>query len=68
MNNVSDSIGMATMAEDGTIQLYLRAEGPGDIIGDVQYAYKKSDPRYQEILQHIGGISVGEKKPVPRWT
>jgi hypothetical protein len=67
MSDLPASIGQASMSEDGTIRLFLRAEGPGGILGDVLYKYEKTDPRYQEVLKHIGGISVGEKKPVPPW-
>jgi hypothetical protein len=62
------SIGVATMAEDGTITLMLRAEGPGGIRGDALLTYKKSDPGYADILKHLGGLRVGEEKYVPPWT
>ncbi len=62
------SIGMATMSEDGTIHLFLRAQGPNGIRGDALLNYEKSNPEYQDVLRHIGGISVGEEKPVPPWT
>ncbi len=68
MTEEQQSIGQATMTPDGTIHLFLRAEGPGGERGDAMFDYEKSNPEYQEILQHIGGISVGEKKPVPPWT
>ena len=67
MTGEQPSIGMATMSEDGTISLYLRAEGPGGIRGDTQVTYEKSNPKYKEILRHIGGIKAGEQKPVPPW-
>jgi len=68
MSDVQESIGQAWMTEDGTIKLFLRAEGPGGVVGDVLYTYEKTNPEYQEVLQHIGGINLGEKKPVPPWT
>jgi len=67
MTEELESIGSATMTPDGTIHLLLRAEGPEGIRGDASFSYEKSNPEYQEIFDHIGGIKVGEKKPVPPW-
>lgn len=61
------SIGSATMKEDGTIVLMLRAEGPGGMIGDALVTYTPDDPKYQETLDHLGGLKPGEEKPVPPW-
>ena len=62
------SIGVATMAADGTITLQLRAEGAGGTIGDAVFVYKPGDTIYEQIKRHIGDIKPGEKKPVPPWT
>jgi hypothetical protein len=59
------SIGVATMLENGTISLLLRAEGPGGAVGDAVITYERSNPKYAEILKHVGGLKVGEEKPVP---
>jgi len=56
------------MAEDGTITLQLRAEGPAGIRGDALMTYSKSDPKYSAILKHLGGLKPGEEKPVPPWS
>ena len=61
------SIGEATMEQDGTIVLTLRAEGPGAARGDAQFRYPPSHPEYREILAHLGGLKPGERKPVPPW-
>lgn len=61
------SIGVAKMLPDGTIILWLRAEGPKGEIGDATFTYKKSDPKYADILKHLGGLKAGEEKPVPPW-
>ena len=58
------SIGVATMEDDGTIVLVLRAEGP-NAVGDALLRYSKTDPKYDEILRHLGGLKPGESKPVP---
>jgi hypothetical protein len=63
----AESIGSAKMKDDGTIVLQLRAEGPGGMIGDSLVVYKPDDPKYGEILEHLGGLEPGEEKPVPPW-
>ncbi|WNO10299.1 hypothetical protein [Teredinibacter sp. KSP-S5-2] len=66
-NNMNESIGVATMGVDGTISLQLKAESEDGIIGDAYFEYLPSDPEYQNIIDHLGGIKIGEKKPVPPW-
>ena len=61
-----DNIGTAQMKPDGTIILNLRAEGEG-IIGDAQFIYPPTHEEYQEVLEHLGGMSPGEEKAVPPW-
>ena len=58
------SIGQATMRDDGTIVLDLRAEGPGGAVGDARLVYPPSHKDYKMILDHLGGIRPGENKPV----
>ncbi|MBI4532464.1 MAG: hypothetical protein HY711_00845 [Candidatus Melainabacteria bacterium] len=60
-------IGIATMDKDGTITLQLRAEGPGNAIGDALLVYPKTHPEYKSILKHIGSLRPGEIKPVRPW-
>ncbi len=60
------SIGEATMLDDGTIVLTLRAEGDG-VVGDGQVTYGPDDEHYEEVLKHLGGLRPGQKKPVPPW-
>lgn len=66
MEQKQKSIGVATMKEDGTIVLDLRAEGP-DIIGDAQFTYGPEHAEYQNVLAHLGGLKPGEHKAVPPW-
>ncbi len=61
------SIGTATMRADRAIVLRLRAESGTGAIGDAQTIYLPGDPQYDEILRHVGGLQVGEEKPVPPW-
>ena len=65
--NTNDNIGIATMREDKTIILHLRAEDQGDTIGDAYFEYPQNHAQYKMILEHIGKIETGESKPVPPW-
>ena len=55
------------MEADGTVVLYLRAEGAGGITGDARLVYAPTHKDYREILRHLGGLKPGERKPVPPW-
>ena len=59
-------IGSATMTQDGTLVLDLRAEAPG-VLGIARLVHVPSDPRYAEWLEHLGGMQPGEQKLVPPW-
>ncbi|MBL8923936.1 MAG: hypothetical protein JNJ54_34085 [Myxococcaceae bacterium] len=61
------SIGSALMLPDGTIELVLRAEGPGGMRGDAKFTYPTTHPQYQLVLAHVGGLEPGRSKPVPPW-
>jgi hypothetical protein len=52
-------IGEATMQPDGT--LVLRLFRPAEATA----TYAPADPRYREVLAHLGGMRPGETKPVP---
>ena len=59
-------IGDATMAADGTITINLRRTADGiNVSGVVKYPI--DDPRYREVLNHVGGLRPGETKLVPAW-
>jgi hypothetical protein len=60
------SIGIATMAADGTITLRIASLPPGPVAHG-NFVYAPSHPQYEEIKRHIGGIAPGEEKPVPPW-
>jgi hypothetical protein len=55
------------MQKDGSLVLQLRAEGPGGMLGDSRIVYAPTDPNYQAVLAHLGGLEPGESKPVPPW-
>jgi hypothetical protein len=61
------SIGSATMAQDHSVTLRLRAEGPGRVIGDGLIVYRPGEPGYRDVLLHVGGLRRGETQPVPPW-
>jgi len=61
------SIGAARLLPDGTIELHLRAEGAGGLVGDATLRYPKGHAQYQQILKHLGGLQPGQDKPVPPW-
>jgi hypothetical protein len=58
-----ESIGWATISEDGTITLDLQATGP-NAVGEGRLVYAKDHPQYKEIADHVGAIKPGERKPV----
>jgi len=60
------SIGVATMAADGTITLRITSLPPGPVAHG-NFTYAPSHAQYEEIKRHIGGITPGEQKPVPPW-
>jgi len=66
-NPEKTSIGSATMEEDGTIVLQLRAEGSEGPIGDALLRYPPNHPEYNNILRHLGGLKKGAVKQVPPW-
>ena len=61
------SVGVATMDNDGTIVLRLRAEGDGRTVAESELRIKPKDPNYDSTLQHLGGLKAGETKLVPPW-
>lgn len=67
MGDSTPSIGMASMKDDGTIVLLLRAEDEKGAKGDAMISYPPTHPNYKEVLAHLGGMKPGEKKPVPPW-
>ena len=68
MDDESESIGQATMLDDRTIVLLLRAEDPDTgTVGDARLEYPPTHPDYDGILTHLGGIEPGQAKPVPPW-
>jgi hypothetical protein len=65
--SLSEPIGVATMKDDGTIVLRLRAKTPQGGIGEGSLVYPPTHPQYQNILSHIGPIGKGQTVPVKPW-
>jgi hypothetical protein len=62
-----ESIGAATMKDDGTIVLRLRASSPHGSVGEGTLVYPPTHPDYQSILSHIGPLRKGQTVPVKPW-
>jgi hypothetical protein len=60
-----ESIGVAVMDRDGVITLRIRSLPPGPI-AEGEFRYAPNDPRYEEIVKHLGGISPGQTNPSGR--
>jgi tetratricopeptide (TPR) repeat protein len=71
-NNMANSstdartIGAATMAQDGTIKLELRADD-GGMVGHASVSYAPNDPKYKETLMHLGPLKPGGSKLIVPW-
>jgi hypothetical protein len=59
-----DSVGTATMPDDGTITLRLHALWPQPY-SESRRVYAAGDPHYGFVKRHLGGIAPGQTKPVP---
>ncbi len=60
----AEPIGTARMLADGTIELDLIAR-QGATTGHGRLTYPPGHPDREMILRHLGGLRVGEAKPVP---
>ena len=52
-------VGTATMQEDGTIELHLRAETDDGMVGEAVRFYKPDDPSYASVQAHVGPLQPG---------
>jgi hypothetical protein len=66
-SNSDAPIGAATMTDDGTLILDLRAEGEHGEVGDARIVIPPSDPHYEAMRTHLGALEPGAWKPVPPW-
>jgi hypothetical protein len=61
------SIGAASMTEDGSISLQIFLQSESGAIGEGVLIYDRADPSYDAVLQHLGGLTPGQVKPIPPW-
>jgi hypothetical protein len=58
-------IGRAEMKNDGTLIIRIPIPYCAGYVPPVEQEYAPSNPHYQEVLDHLGGMKPGEKdKPV----
>jgi hypothetical protein len=62
-----ESIGSATMRNDGVIILLLRAESETGQVGQSQVLYNPGTVEYDNLIKHLNGLVVGQNKAVPPW-
>ncbi len=61
-----EPIGSASMKDDGTIVMFLRAEMPGGgPVGHATITYPPEHPEYRQIRLHLVGLRPGEEVIVP---
>ncbi|RYE83807.1 MAG: hypothetical protein EOO75_18885 [Myxococcales bacterium] len=61
------TIGTATMRPDRTLEMQLRAATADGTLGDAYFTYPPNHPQYRRMLEHVGGLTPGQSKPVPPW-
>ncbi len=61
------ALGTATLQEDGTLRLDLQRNFETRTNFHKVLLIRRDNPRYQQYLDHIGGIELGERKQIPSW-
>jgi hypothetical protein len=59
------SPGTAAMLENGNIKVVHTTVGASGLTASVVIEYKPQDEEYQQILNQVGGLRVGETKSIP---
>jgi hypothetical protein len=65
VEHVGKTIGSAHLTQDGILEVMLRAEGEGSMVGDAFFTYRKGAPEYKQMIKLVGGLKRGESKLVP---
>lgn len=60
-------IGEATMLPDGSLSVTIKPDGPPQRGETGAAVFKPNNPRYREILSHVGDMKPGDRKPIPAW-
>jgi hypothetical protein len=58
VRSAPESVGMATMGLDGTLELHLRSDENGSI-AEALLVIPRNDPRYPSMLKHLGPLEPG---------
>lgn len=58
-------VGSAYMTPDGTLEMRLRTETEDGTIGEAFLVIPPADPRYKDMVAHLGGIRPGEGRAIP---
>lgn len=58
-------VGSAYMDEDGVLEMSLRTESADGMIGEALLVIRPDDPRYAQMVQHLGGLKPGEGCAIP---
>ena len=62
--DLPESVGVATMREDGTLIFQLRSEDHG-MIAEAMQTYPPNHPKYKKMIDHLGGLKPGQSKSIP---
>lgn len=63
---VAETTGTASMLKDGRIVLRLHHMVDGKKVATLQI-FKPGDMMYEQTLSRVGGLELGQTKPVPPW-
>ncbi len=55
-------VGSAYMQPNGTLEMSLRTETQDGTIGEAFLVIPKGDPRYADMVKHLGGIKPGRER------
>jgi hypothetical protein len=59
------SVGSAFMKPDGTLEMSLRTQTQDGMIGEAFLVIPPGDPRYADMVAHLGGIEPGQGRAIP---
>ena len=71
LESVEGNEAVVRLAGGVCLEVMLSAHAAGRLatqvgaVGEAVLTYKPDDPKYPEIVKHLGGIKPGETKPVP---
>lgn len=60
-------VGTALMEDDGIVMMMLHAQTPNGDWGVSRFYLRPGTADYDALIERVGGLQPGEKKPVPSW-